>query len=149
MRHLSEQHAHKCTLQFIYKRITFFSPCIKSAHDQLLMGFVMMGKLTNQIICLTHVCFLYDLPLDFSEDDATYWALYFSGLQLGNQTFVKHLLNKSLLLNKGMQTVAVFNNELKSNLFVLDICRAVAMISTWYNITRFLLVWNQRTGRKV
>jgi len=48
-----------------------------------------------------------------------------------------------------MQTVAVFNNELKSNLFVLDICRVVAMISTWYNITRFLLLWNQRTGRKV
>lgn len=105
-----------------------------------------MGKLMNLIKC---VCFLYDLPLDFSEDDATYWALYFSGLQLGNQTFVEHLLNKSLLLNKGMQTVAVFNNELKSNLFVLDICRAVAMISTWYNITRFPLVLNQRTGRKV
>lgn len=95
------------------------------------------------------VCFLYDLPLDFSGDDATYWALYFSGLQLGNQIFVEHLLNKSLLLNKGMQTVAVFNNELKSNLFVLDICKAVAMISTWYNITSFPLVLNQRTGRKV
>ncbi len=78
-----------------------------------------------------------------------YTALYFCGLQLGNQTFVEHLLNKLLfLLNKGMQTVALFNDELKPNLFVWDICRAVAMILTWYNITMFPQVLNQRTRRK-
>lgn len=59
-----------------------------------------------------------------------------SVFQLGNQIFVEHLLNKSLLLNKGMQTVAVFNNELKSNLFVLDICRAIAD----FNLVQFYKV---------
>lgn len=102
----------------------------------------------NLIVCRTHGLFSLNLPLDFSEDDAIYWPLYFCGLQLGNQTFVEHLLNKSLLLNTGMQTVAVFNDELKLNLFVSDICRAVAMILTWYNITRFHVL-NQKTGRKV
>lgn len=73
----------------------------------------------NLIVGRMHGLFSLNLPLDFLEDDAIYWALYFCGLQLGNQTFVEHLLNKLLFFVKqGHANSRVFNDELKPNLFV-------------------------------